>query len=210
MPRKLRQEVAGGVFHVYARGNNKADIYVDDEDRWLYLALLGRVVARQRWSCLAYCLMPNHVHLLLETADPNLAEGMQFLHGRFAQGFNMRHGRVGHLFQGRYGAVPVTDDAQLWTTVGYVATNPVTAGLVEVPEAWMWSSHRATVGQERPAWLATGRLLQLLSGHGGDPLERYREVVADRLARGVTVSTSLVSVGAAPVPAAAGRTSAVR
>jgi putative transposase len=188
MARPLRQEVPGGVFHVYARGNDKRDIYVDDLDRQIYLALLARVVVRQRWNCLAYCLMPNHVHLLVETVEANLAEGMRHVHGPFAQGFNVRHRRVGHLFQGRYGAVRVTDDPQLWTTVGYIATNPAAAGLVVMPEDWAWSSHRATLGAPRPPWLAVDRLLGLLGGRGGEPLERYRELVADRISAAAAAS----------------------
>jgi REP element-mobilizing transposase RayT len=186
MGRRPREEQAGGVFHVYARGNRKAEIFADDIDRHTYVARLGRVVARQQWNCLAFCLMPNHVHLLVETVEPNLAAGMHLLHGSYARLFNLRHGTVGHLFQGRYGAVPVTDDAQLSTTVGYIATNPVAAGLTDAPEGWVWSSHRATIGAARPPWLAVDRLLGLLAGQGGDPLERYRELVADR----ISVATS--------------------
>jgi REP element-mobilizing transposase RayT len=181
MARRLREEEAGGVFHVYARGNRKADIFEDDVDRRTYLARLALVVARQRWNCLAYCLMPNHIHLLVETVDPNLAAGMHLLHSLYARMFNARHGTTGHLFQGRYGAVPVTDDAQLWTTVGYIATNPVAAGLASTPEGWVWSSHRAMVGGERPSWLAVDRLLGLLEGYGGEPPRRYRELVDGRI-----------------------------
>ena len=66
--------------------------------------LLEQVVVRHGWRCLAYCLMKNHVHLLVETPEPNLAAGMRRLHGLHAQRFNKRHGHVGHVFQGRYGA----------------------------------------------------------------------------------------------------------
>lgn len=183
------------MFHVYARGNRKADIFRDDGDRQTYLALLGRVVTRMRWVCLGYCLMPNHVHLLLTTPEPNLGRGMQQVHGKYAQTFNERHDCVGHLFQGRFGAVPVTDDEQLWTTVGYIATNPVAAGLVPDPAAWAWSSHRAASGLEvAPTWLAVAELFGLLSGQGGDGRERYGELVADRAAP--TVSASEVTIGA--------------
>ena len=174
--------MAGGVFHVYARGVDKCNIYRADEDRRVYLRLLGRVVERQRWMCLAYCLMPNHIHLLLRTPEPNLGVGMQLIHGPYAQGFNARYERVGHLFQGRYGAVPVTDDEQLWTTVAYIAANPVTAGLSPDPSGWPWGSHRALVGLDSaPTWLAVGELMELLAAYGGDSVGRYREVVADRL-----------------------------
>jgi putative transposase len=198
MPRKQREEVAGGIFHVYARGNEKRRIFVDDFDRQVYLELFGQVVTRQRWSCLAYCLMPNHVHWLIRTPEPNLGEGVQLVHGPFAQGFNVRHHRVGHLFQGRYGAVAMADDAQLWTTVGYIAANPVTAGLVGEVADWTWSSHRAMCGlEDPPAWLATGALLELLTALGGHGRERYRDLVADRVApTGVTVSASEVTTGA--------------
>src|SRR5690242_13743227 len=105
MGRKPRENVANGVYHVFARGNSRAPIYLDDDDRRIYLWMLARVVLRQGWRCLAYCLMTNHVHLLLETPEPNLSHGMQQLHGGYALSFNARHGRIGHVFQGRYGAV---------------------------------------------------------------------------------------------------------
>jgi REP element-mobilizing transposase RayT len=162
----------------------------------MYLMLLGAVVKRMRWVCFAYCLMPNHVHLLLRTPEPNLGRGMQRVHGKYAQTFNERHDCVGHLFQGRFGAVPVTDDAQLWTTVGYIAMNPVTAGLVADAAGWRWSSHRAVSGLEgAPAWLAIAELLELLRGQGGDGRERYRALVADRVAA-PAVSASEVTTGA--------------
>ena len=174
--------MAGGVFHVYARGVDKCDIYRSDDDRRLYLRLLGSVVERQRWMCLSYCLMPNHIHLLLRTPEPNLGAGMRLIHGPYAQDFNTRYERVGHLFQGRYGAVPVTDDVQLWTTVGYIAANPVTAGFARHPSGWSWSSHRALAGIDHaPSWLAVGQLMQLLAAQGGDGAGRYRELVADRV-----------------------------
>jgi REP element-mobilizing transposase RayT len=186
------------MFHVYARGNRKADIYRDDVDCQTYVALLGATVMRMRWQCLAYCLMPNHVHLLLTTPEPNLGQGMQRLHGRYAQTFNARHGDVGHLFQGRYGAVTVTDDAQLWTTVGYIAANPATAGLVRDAAEWGWSSHKAMSGVEvAPPWLDVEALLELLAAQGGDGRERYRELVADRVPPAeVTDSASEVITGA--------------
>ena len=141
--------------------------------------------------------MPNHVHWLVRTPDPNLGEGVRLVHGPFAQGFNVRHQRVGHLFQGRYGAVAVTDDAQMWTTVGYIAANPVTAGLVRDPAEWTWSSHRATSGVEVvPPWLAVGALLELLAAQGGDGRDRYRRIVEDRLDTGIAVTASEASVGA--------------
>src|SRR5215210_4137262 len=99
MARKPRTESAGAIHHVYARGVNKEAIVRDDRDRRMYLEMLGLVVGQFAWQCLAYCLMGNHMHLLVETAEPNLGDGMRELHGKYARALNDRHRRNGHLFQ---------------------------------------------------------------------------------------------------------------
>jgi len=174
MPRGPRGEVEGAIWHVYARGNRQQETFLDDDDRRLYLGLLGKTVRWQRWLCLAYCLMDNHLHLLLETPEPNLGSGMQRLQSTYAQAFNKRHGRSGHLFQGRYGAVRIDSDEQLWVTARYIAMNPVQAGLCKEPGAWVWSSHAATVGAAAgPVWLDVARLRGYFGIWGG----RYEEFV---------------------------------
>jgi putative transposase len=180
MARKPREEVAGGIHHVYARGNAKQAIYVDDADRERYLVLLGKTVVRQRWRCLAYCLMDNHVHLLVETPAPNLGNGIQWLHGLYAQAFNSRYSRSGHVFQGRFGAVRVKSDAQLLMVVRYIARNPVEGGLCGEPDEWPWSSHATALKQPGPAWLDTARLLDFFGTRGGESRRRYADFVALR------------------------------
>ena len=179
MPRRPREEEEGAIHHVFARGNDKQLIFRDDVDRRIYLALLGREVRRRGWVLLAYCLMDNHVHLLIETPEPNLGAGMQQLHGAYAQLFNERHGRCGHLFQGRYGSCRMRSDAQLWQTAAYIARNPVAAQLCDRPEHWPWSSHPAILGARRPPWLAAERLLAYFSAHGGDSLRHYADFVTE-------------------------------
>jgi putative transposase len=166
------------VHHAYARGVNREVIYLDDVDRLRYLTLLGQVVERHSWHCLAFCLMHNHVHLLVETPAPDLGRGMQRLHGVYAQYFNRRHRRSGHLFQGRFGAVVMRSDAQLLMAARYIARDPVEAGLCDDVAGWTWSSHVATLGSARPRWLDTGRLLGYFGAGGGDSLDRYLELVA--------------------------------
>lgn len=180
MSRKPREELAGAIHHVYARGNAKDAIYLDDADRGEYLVILGKTVARQRWRCLAYCLMDNHVHLLIETPAPNLGAGMQWLHGRYAQAFNRRYGRSGHVFQGRFGGVRVKSDAQLLMVTRYIARNPVEAGLCAEPAEWLWSSHATALGDRGPRWLDTTRLLAFFGASGGESRRRYAELVALR------------------------------
>jgi putative transposase len=170
--RQPREELAGGIHHVFARGNRRQSIFDDDGDRRMYLGMLRGVVSRHRWRCLAFCLMDNHVHLLIETPQPNLGVGMQRLHGPYAQAFNRRHVKVGHLFQGRYGAERVMDDAQLVTTLRYIALNPVEAGMCAEPVDWAWSSYALLVRGAAPDWVDRSRVLAYLEPWGGGALER--------------------------------------
>ena len=162
--------------HVFARGNWRQLVFLDDRDRRLYLRLLAHVTDRQGWRCLAYCLMSNHVHLVLETPRPNLGDGMRRLHGDYARAFNDRHGRAGHLFQGRYGSNRIDGDAHLWTTIRYVARNPVKAGLCDDPRTYAWSSYGATVRGTAPAWLDVDRLVELFGG--GPTTDRFADFVS--------------------------------
>lgn len=167
------------MFHVYARGNNKQLIYLSDSDRVLYLSMLGRIVRKQEWRMLGFCLMPNHVHLLVETPEPNLGDGMRRLHGDYAYRFNKEHGRCGHVFQGRFGAKRVKNNAQLLMVARYIALNPVEAQLCATAEDWRWGSHRHVMARHaRNGWLDVQRLLEFFEVWGGDPHRRYAELVA--------------------------------
>jgi putative transposase len=180
MARPPREELAGAIHHVFARGNAKDRIYLDDADRERYLVILGKAVVRQRWRCLAYCLMDNHVHLLIETPAPNLGRGMQWAHGLYAQAFNRRYERVGHVFQGRFGAIRMKSDAQLLLAARYIARNPVEGGLCSEPGDWPWSSHATTFDRAGPAWLDTPRLMDFFGASGGEARRRYADFVALR------------------------------
>lgn len=170
--------------HVFARGNDGCAVYRDDDDRRRYLALLGGAVIDCGWRCLAYCLMSNHVHLLLETPTENLGVGMRQVHGEYVSRFNKRHGRRGHLFEGRFGSVHVRDDPQLWAVAAYIAVNPVAAGLAASPEAWAWGSHGAVAGRApAPPWLDVARLLELLGAGAADARRRYRSYVSELVQR---------------------------
>jgi REP-associated tyrosine transposase len=180
MARKPRQECDAGVYHVIARGNDRRRIFISAADWTHYLALLEKVTTQRSWRTMAYCLMPNHVHLIVETVVPNLGAGMQRLQGVYAQRFNQRHGRTGHVFERRYNAKPIESDAQLQVTAAYIALNPVEAGLTAAPETWRWSSHAAATGRAaRPGWLDVPRLLQFFESAGGDPARRYARLVSE-------------------------------
>lgn len=180
MARPLRIEFAGALYHVTARGNAQADIFVDDADRQQFLALLHHTVDRHDWYCHAYCLMGNHYHLLIETASPTLAKGMKFLNGTYTQYFNRRHQRVGHVFQGRYKAILVQKDAHLLELARYIALNPVRAQMVRSAKDWPWSSFRATAGLVQPlACLTTDAVLAGFARTQAVAQRSYREFVQE-------------------------------
>ena len=107
MPRPLRLEFAGALYHITSRGDRREDIYFDDLDRKRWLEILGEVSERFNWNVHAYCQMTNHYHLLVETVDGNLSRGMRYLNGQYTQSVNRRHDLVGHLFQVRLKAISV-------------------------------------------------------------------------------------------------------
>jgi len=160
MARPLRIELSGGLYHVTSRGDRREDIYFTDADRQAWLALLEKVCARYNWVCHAYCLMSNHYHLVIETPEGNLAQGMRQLNGVYTQIVNRAHGRVGHVFQGRYKAILVEKDSYLLELARYVVLNPLRAGMVGDVGDWPWSSYQAMIGQvPPPTWLRTDWLL---------------------------------------------------
>lgn len=155
MTRPLRIEFPGAVYHVTSRGDRREPIYVDDEDRRALLDVLGSGLDRFDACALAFCLMGNHYHFVIQTRQANLSKLMRHVNGVFTQRFNFRHGKVGHLFQGRFKAILVDKDSYLLEVCRYVELNPVRARMVAEPGDWPWSSYRALTGQDAdcPAWL---------------------------------------------------------
>jgi REP element-mobilizing transposase RayT len=139
MSRPLRVEFPGALYHVTARGDRREPIFEDDEDRRALLEVLSRALERFDASYLAYCLMSNHYHFVLETHRANLSRLMRHVNGVYTQRCNRRHQRVGHLFQGRFKAILVDRDAYLLEVCRYVDLNPVRARLVKRAEDWAWS-----------------------------------------------------------------------
>lgn len=185
MARPLRIEFPGALYHITARGDRRESIFEDDEDRLMFLRTLAEVVTRFNWLCHAYCLMTNHYHLMVETPDGNLSRGMRQLNGVYTQASNRRHRRTGHLFQGRFKGILVDKDSYLLELARYIVLNPVRAGRVERPEAWPWSSYRATAGQAaRPDWLATDTVLQQFGQRRSRARQRYRQFVLDGVNQG--------------------------
>lgn len=184
MARPLRIEFAGALYHVTARGNERRDIFFSDEDRLRFLVTLGEVCAGFNWRCHAYCQMTNHYHLLVETLDANLSQGMRQLNGGYTQYVNRKHRRVGHLFQGRFKGILVEKETYLLELARYIVLNPVRASMVTNAQDWLWSSFRATVGlTQTPAFLTTDWLLSAFGEERREARMRFERFVVAGIGR---------------------------
>jgi REP element-mobilizing transposase RayT len=178
MARPLRIEFPGGNYHVTSRGNARQNIFVDDRDRQCFLSLLSHVSQRSRWLVYAYCLMPNHYHVLLEITDRSLSSGMRLLNGTYSQRFNRNHKRVGHLLQGRFKSIVVDKESYQLELSRYIVLNPVRAGIASEPGDWKWSSYKAMMGQApRPGFLRTEPILRLFGSEIVEARRRFARFV---------------------------------
>jgi len=165
MARKVRVEYPGAIYHVMNRGDRREEIFLTDQDRTLFLETLGETCERTGWQIVAYCLMPNHFHLVIETPRANLVTGMKWFLGTYTSRFNRRHKLFGHLFSGRYKSLIVdgSGNGYLKAVCDYVHLNPVRANLVsfESPLSdFSWSSYAQYLlgASRRPPWLQVERL----------------------------------------------------
>lgn len=154
-------------------------LFVDDEDRLTYAALLTGEVERSRWEVLSHCQMTNHVHLLIRTPDPNLGSGMKTLHERFANHVNRRHRQYGHVFGSRFANRLVLDDAHFEACLRYIARNPVEAGMCATAADWHWSAHRELLGlADGNGCVAAEATLRLLGETIGAGRIAYQQLLA--------------------------------
>ena len=193
MPRAVRHEYPGAVYHAMSRGNDGRDIFLCDDGRRLFLATVKEVCEQTGWILHAFVLMNNHYHWLLETPEPNLVAGMKWFQGTYTQRFNAMFRSRGHLFQGRYKALPVEAgrDASYFREVGqYIHLNPFRAGLAGAGtpyalESYVWSSYPDYVsgGPARQEWLRRDRLLRACGLDENSPGvgAQYRRLIAARM-----------------------------
>lgn len=178
MARPLRIELAGGLYHVTSRGDRREDIYFSDADRLAWLQVLQLVCDRFNWRCHGWCQMTNHYHLVVETVEGNLAQGMRQLNGVYTQHVNRSHQRVGHVFQGRYKAVMVEKESHLLELARYVVLNPVRAGMVGQAGQWPWSSYAAFVGEAlAPPWLEVDWMLGQFGRQRAAAVAQFKDFV---------------------------------
>lgn len=207
MSRPLRINIAGGWYHVTARGQQRRAIYLDQRDRHHFLELLAELPVRHRVELHAYVLMDNHYHLLVRTPEANLSQAIQWLNVSYSVWWNLKHQRCGSVFQGRFKSVVVEGGGWLLPLSHYIHFNPVAvkglgmgkrekaaesrgwrkpdkelvAKRLEALRGYRWSSYPAYAGYEPgPAWLTTGELLRQVKGER----KGYRKLAEDRLRGG--------------------------
>jgi putative transposase len=171
MARIARFIVPGLPHHVTQRGNRRERVFFSDDDYALYRDLLAGQCRKQGVACWAYCLMPNHVHLILvPDREEALGRALGETHRRYSTVINARLGVTGHLFQARFGAAAM-DEEHLIAAARYVALNPVRARLVERAEDWRWSSAGAHLAARDDSLVRVGPLIERCGGRFADLIE---------------------------------------
>ncbi|TWT50179.1 Chromosomal replication initiator protein DnaA [Rubripirellula amarantea] len=182
MARQLRVQFPGAIYHVVTRGDGRRQIFHDDGHYDRLTRGLKDEVTRSGWKVLSYCWMPNHIHLLVQTPEPNLASGMQHWLSGYANWYSKRNQRVGHLFQGRYKSFLVEDAGYLWSLSRYIHLNPCngTRPLAQDLAQWTHSSYPGYARKTSQVdWVQYDELhtYWLAQNGGKDPAAAYRQYV---------------------------------
>lgn len=176
MARQARERSESGIYHTIMRGINRQDIFYDEDDYQHFMETVERVKT-DKYDVYGYCLMSNHVHLLLHEKNEAIHQIMKRIGSSYAWWYNHKYHRIGHVFQGRYGSECVEDGGYLLTVIRYIHKNPVEAGIVNKPEDYRWSSIHGYYGDPAyPAGLLDPDFI--LGGFAKDraeAIERFRE-----------------------------------
>ncbi len=183
MPHLPRIHAPGLYYHVYARGNNKEPIFFEVRDYQRFLNNLEKHRVPLGYKIFAYCLLPNHFHLLVQVQSTPLTNIMQILMTAYTMYANKKYERVGHIFQGRYQAIIVDKDTYLLQVYRYIHLNPVKAGIVDDPAGYEWSSfHRYLRDSAGAPLLSATEILELFSPHS----QRQKKLLQEFTMAGVS------------------------
>ncbi|MDF9408837.1 MAG: Transposase IS200 like protein [Pelotomaculum sp. PtaB.Bin013] len=176
MARQARERCESRVYHIVMRGINRQDIFCDEDDYQRFLITIERVKT-DKFEVYGYCLMSNHVHLLIHEKSEEIPQIMKRIGTSYAWWYNLKYQRTGHVFQGRYASECVEDDGYLLTVIRYIHNNPVKAGMVRKPEDYCWSSIQAYYGRhENPICLTdVGFILGIFAEERAEAIRRFRE-----------------------------------
>ncbi len=142
MPRGARVTIENGCYHIITRGNQKQSVFLDTEDYERYLSILSKYKKQYKFKLYCFCLMPNHVHLLIEVDNPlKLNKFMRGINLSYTLYFNSKHKKVGHLWQDRFKSKIIMKDSYLLECINYIENNPLRSSLVSYLQEYRWSSH---------------------------------------------------------------------
>lgn len=184
MARKPRIETEGGLYHIITRGVDRRDIFHSPEDRQRFISLLTRQKELLPFYLYAYCLMSNHIHLLIERMTDDIGRIMHRLLTGYTQYYNRRYGRSGHLLQGRHKAILCQSDRYLTKLVSYIHLNPVRAKMVTLPEDYPYSSHRAYLDLEPAGVVDVDPVLRHFGPRRSVARQRFAKHVAAGMGEG--------------------------
>ena len=177
---KPRSFLAQSFYHIISRGNNRQNIFLTKRDNIRYLKCLEKYAEKFNIKIITYCLMPNHVHLLIKIgALLAIPEFMQALNTAYTKYFNARHSASGHLFEGPYKHVLIETDEYLVHLSRYIHLNPTSSGLVKTPENYEWSSYRHFLNLEKSNFIEDSPVLTYFSSE--NPIDDYKEFVESRV-----------------------------
>ncbi|MBP2242370.1 REP element-mobilizing transposase RayT [Cytobacillus eiseniae] len=176
MPRRAREKSKSGIYHIMWRGANRQEIFHDDEDRIRYIDILERVKKKSQLKVYAWCLMSNHVHLLLKEEDEELSTAMKRVAVSYVRYYNWKYRTTGHLYQDRFKSENVETEQYLRTVVRYIHQNPVKARIVQSVEQWRWSSCQAYYEQQSSTnFLDKEMILKMYSTNMAVAIEKFRD-----------------------------------
>ena len=148
MPRYARVKSETGIYHIMLRGINKQNIFEDEEDKLRFIDTLGYYKEKSHYVIYGYCLMDNHVHLLIQEMDDPISKIIKRISSSYVYWYNKKYKRCGHLFQERFKSEAIETEAYLLTVLRYIHKNPVKAGVVKSEEEYFWSSYYDYIGNQ--------------------------------------------------------------
>ncbi|AEV67555.1 transposase [Acetivibrio clariflavus] len=173
MPRSARVKSKTNIYHVMIRGINQQNIFVDDADNEKFIVTFAKYQKESAHELYAYCLMGNHVHLLIKEGNEPLGNTMRRIGASYVYWYNWQYGRKGHLFQDRYKSEPVQDETYFLTVLRYIHQNPLKAGLVKNIDEYKWSSFNEYIGKAK--FVNTDYALAMFSENRETAIKKFKE-----------------------------------
>lgn len=177
MPRQAREKGEFSTYHIIQRGNNRKEIFLSDHDKNRFVETMIKMKNKYNFIIYAYCLMDNHVHLLINDNGNDISKLMKSINVSYVLYFNRKYKRCGHLFQNRFISELITDDKHLLEVSKYIHNNPVKASIVQRPEAYRWSSYGDYMGNVKSEFIDISKVLDVFSNTRSKAINEYQSYV---------------------------------